>query len=134
MTSPHTPFLYTSLVYEWLDTSLDYGISEADFWNSTIAELNRLIASKDRVHKRQLQERASMDYTLAQMIGRAIGITIGGDKKPFPKAYEFYPTVFDREEMERQEREKRLESSVSVFKRFADSVNQKFNKEVAKIE
>lgn len=73
-----------------------------------------------------------MDYTLAQMIGKAIGITIGGDKKPFPKPYEWYPTLYDREAIERQIMEKRLESSVSVFKRFADSVNQKFNKEVAK--
>lgn len=73
-----------------------------------------------------------MDYTLAQMIGKAIGITIGGDKKPFPKPYEWYPSVFDRKEIEKQELEKRYESSVSVFKRFADSVNQKFNKEGAK--
>lgn len=70
-----------------------------------------------------------MDYTLAQMIAKGIGITIGGDKKPFPKAYEWYPSVFDREQIEKQEREKRLETAVSVFKRFADSVNQKFNKE-----
>ena len=70
-----------------------------------------------------------MDYTLAQMIAKGIGITIGGDKKPFPKAYEWYPSVFDRAQIEKQEREKKLEIAASVFKRFADSVNQKFNKE-----
>jgi hypothetical protein len=35
--------LFSTIVYKWLDDSLDWGIPEKDFWEMTLAELIRLI-------------------------------------------------------------------------------------------
>ena len=58
---PPSPFLFSNYIYKWLDNALDYGISEHDFWDMTIAELTRAIASKKRIQKQQAQEKASFD-------------------------------------------------------------------------
>lgn len=46
-----SPKLFSDYIYNWLDNALDYGITEFDFWNMTLAELERAIESKRRVKK-----------------------------------------------------------------------------------
>jgi hypothetical protein len=98
----------------------------------TIGELKRAISSKIRVKKIEARERASFDYTLAQTIGRACGMAFGTVKGEFPDIAGIYPTLFDSEEIKRKKQEKQAELSALRFKQFAESFNQKFNKEVAK--
>lgn len=96
----------------------------------TLAELTRLIDSKRRIQKREAQEKASSDYILADMIGRSIARMTSSANK-FPHISQFYPNLFDTEEMEAQAQKKRDELSVLRFKQFAQSYNKKF-KEVGK--
>lgn len=116
-----------------LITSLDYGITEFDFWEMTPAEVERAVQSKIKVKKIEAQERASYDYTLAGLIVKGVSITLGS-KASFPELYEAYPGVFDdlikeqEEEMTRQ----RMSLSALRFKKFAQSYNSNFNKEVPK--
>ena len=98
----------------------------------TIGELTRAVRSKIRVRKAEAREKASYDYTLAQMIGRACGIAFGSIKSEFPEIAGVYPTLFDSEEMKQKKQEKQAELSALRFKQFAESFNQRFNKEVAK--
>jgi hypothetical protein len=112
-----------------LNNALDYGITETDFWNMTFAELDRLVASKKRMEKFRAQERATYDYILASLIGRAF--SAGMDSKAqFPEIHEVYPSLFDPKEREEQKQEQRNQLSALRFKQFAKSYNQKY-KEVA---
>ena len=66
MESP-TPFFFLDVVMRWLESSLDYGITENEFWEMTLAELIRAIESKKRIHKEQLREKAVQDYILGDL-------------------------------------------------------------------
>lgn len=98
----------------------------------TIIELKRAINSKLRVKKIEAREKATYDYTLAQIIGRACGMAFGTVKTEFPEIASVYPTLFDSEEIKQRKQEKQAELSALRFKQFAESFNQRFNKEVAK--
>lgn len=95
----------------------------------TITELKRAISSKLRVKKIEAREKASYDYTLAQIVGRACGMAFGTIKSEFPDISSVYPTLFDSEEIKQRKQEKQAELSALRFKQFAESFNQKFNKE-----
>ena len=127
--SPQPPFFYSNHIYKMLNNALDYGISEAEFWEMTFAELDRLVDSKKRMEKYRAQERATYDYILAAMIGRAFAAGMDSKTK-FPEIYEAYPSLFDKEERENQKREQSNQLSALRFKQFAQSYNKKY-KEVA---
>lgn len=126
---PPSPFLFSNYIYKWLDNALDYGISEYDFWNMTIAELTRAIASKKRTQKQQAQEKASFDYILADLIGRSIS-RLYSSSVTVPEIAEVYPSLFDSKEIEEKKQEKRDELSILRFKQFAQTFNKNFEKEV----
>jgi hypothetical protein len=112
-----------------LDNALDWGISEEQFWNMTIGELDRFLDSKRRQEEHRLKERATMDYTLALLIGRAFR---GSDEEnPFPDLYEVYPKLFLEELTQQEEKKRQLQDELSAirFIQFAESFNSKFDKE-----
>lgn len=127
--SPQTPFLYSNHIYKMLDNALDWGISEHDFWDMTFAELDRLVASKQRMEKHRAKEKATYDYILASMIGRAFAAGMDS-KAQFPEIHEVYPSLFDAKQKEIQKREQSDQLSALRFKQFAQSYNSRF-KEVA---
>lgn len=106
-----------------LDNALDLGISEAEFWSMTFAELDRVAKSKERMRQIQLKEKAVFDYTLGILFGRAMG----GD---YPDIADAYPFIFNKAEQEQKEQERLMELSVIRFKQFANYHNDNF-KEVA---
>ena len=62
----------------------------------TIAELDRAVASKNRLKKIEEKERASFDYILASMIARGVqGAIVGGDG--IPEINEVYSGLFDED-------------------------------------
>lgn len=123
--SNHSPKLLSDLVYKWLDSALDYGISEQDFWNMTISELERAFASKRRMRKYEAQERASYDYILADLIGRSVARVYNSNNK-LPDIHEVYPTLFEQQKIEDERAAKRDELSALRFKQFAQSFNKRF--------
>lgn len=117
--------MFSDNIYNWLDNALDYGISEADFWYMTLAELERAIDSRKRAQKIAAQERASFDYTLAELIGRSVG-RIYSSSSSYPNIAEVYPTLFDTKEVEEQQAIKRDELSAMRFKQFAAAFNKNY--------
>jgi hypothetical protein len=116
-----------------LENALDFGVLEKDFWEMTLAELDRLLESKQRVEKARLKEKATYDYILAALVGRAV--VAGMDSKVgYPKLEEVYPSLFDNDidKQEREAKEQELKNNLSAlrFKQFANFHNAKF-KEVA---
>lgn len=124
--------MFTSIVFKWLDVSLDYGISENDFWSMTIAELVRAVNSKKRTTLEQARERAAYDYILADLIGRSIA-RIYDSANNLPSIHEAYPSLYSQEEVEEKKQEKQAELSALRFRQFANSYNKKY-KEVANKE
>lgn len=112
-----------------LDNALDCGISEVEFWSMTIGELDRVLKSKQRRDQARAKEKAMFDYTLAILVGRAVS---GGDEQhPFPELYDAYPGVFAEEIEANQKTLQEQHDNLSAlrFIQFAESFNQKFNKE-----
>lgn len=126
-----SPKLFSDYIFNWLETALDFGITEFEFWEMTLAELERAIESKRRVKKIEAQEKASFDYILADLIGRSVGRIYSSSTK-IPEISEVYPSLFDSKDIEEKKQEQKAELSVLRFKQFANSYNNKFNKEVAK--
>lgn len=119
-------------IYLLLDSALDFGISEFDYWEMTIAEVNRQIQSRNRVRKIEAQEKATYDYILANLIIKGVSISLGG-KGAFPQITEAYPNIFDDVEKEREAKIQEQKTNISVlrFKQFAQSHNNKMkNREV----
>lgn len=114
---------------KWLDNALDYGISELDFWNMTLAELTRAIDSKKRVQQQEAREKACYDYILADLIGRSVGRLYSSSGK-LPELHEAYPGIFDIQEIEEKKQAQQAELSAIRFKQFAKFHNDRF-KEVA---
>lgn len=121
---------YVSLL---LDNALDSGLKELEFWEMTPAEVNRAIASSNRIAKAELKERATFDYIQANLIIKGFSIVMGG-KGGYPSIHEAYPSVF--EDMIREEEEKiqkkKDELSALRFRQFAEFYNTKNKKEVSK--
>ena len=91
----------------------------------TLAELTRAIESKKRVQKQEAQEKASMDYILADLIGRSIGRLYSSSAR-LPEISEAYPALFDNPQVEEIKSAKKTELSVLRFKQFAEIHNNKF--------
>lgn len=98
----------------------------------TPGEVVRYAESRTRVRKLEAQEKATYDYILANLIVKGVGLTLGS-KGSFPSIEEAYPTLFQEEvkEVEERNKEQRMSLSALRFKQFAQSYNKKFkDKEV----
>ena len=116
--------MYADFIYEWLDTCLDYGMSEQVFWESTIAEIERFTKSKARCVKREAKEKAIYVYNLAQLIGCSFSKTISSEAK-FPTIEEAFPTLFE-EKKPKVTTEKQVDISALRFIQFAKQFNSKY--------
>lgn len=105
------------------------GITEKEFWEMTLAELERALDSKRRVYKQQCQDRAFFDYKLADLVGRSISRNYHSANK-MPDIYDYYPNIFDRETVEDQRAEQQAELSALRFRLFTQSFNKRFKQEV----
>lgn len=113
------------MVYKWLESALDMGLTEKEFWDMTMAELQRALASRKRVMMQEARQKANYDYILADLIGRSIGRIYSSSTK-LPDISTVYPSLFDSQEIEETRAAKKAELSALRFKQFADSYNKKF--------
>lgn len=91
----------------------------------TFSEINRAIASRNRLKRAEAQEKASYDYLLADLIGRSVA-RIHNSNATYPDIGEVYPTLFDSEAIKQQKAEQQAKLSALRFKQFAQSYNKRF--------
>lgn len=120
-------------IEKWLQSALDYGINEHDFWLMTIGEFKRLINSKVRIIEVQDKKQATFDYILADLIGRSVARLYGSSNK-MPTMSEAYPSLFTKEVEEEAIQARRDEVSAIRFKSFANSFNKNFSEGVKQSE
>lgn len=106
-----------------MNNALDAGLSEFDFWNMTLAEINRYVEAQERIRKREAKERATFDYIHAMLVGRAFSVS---KDNPYPEIYEVYPELFDGQSKEEKKQEQRTQLSALRFRQFALSHNKKY--------
>lgn len=106
--------------------ALDVGLEEEQYWEMTVAQVLRKIDSFNRVHKKQLREKAEMDWTLANLISIAVGRCLSSDVQ-MPQVEEVYPALFDTEETSKKRQEQATNLSVARFMEFAAKHNLKMN-------
>lgn len=112
-------------MFKWLESALDSGLTEREFWEMTLAEFDRFIDSRRRVQEREAKEKATYDYILGDLIGRSIA-RVYSSSNSYPEIYDAYPALFDREIIEEQRQERQNELSAQRFMAFAESFNKKF--------
>lgn len=83
--------------------------------------------SKRRTEKLRLQEKATFDYTLADLIGRSVS-RIQSSANKMPEICEVYPTLFDSKEVEEKKSQQKTKLSAMRFRQFATAFNKQFNK------
>ena len=69
------------------------GLNESDYWNMTIAEIQRWIEGATWRYK----SKAQFDYVLADLIGISTARVISKEAK-YPDIEDVYPSLFEREE------------------------------------
>lgn len=104
---------------------MDYGLTENEYWEMTLAEIIRYIESQKRKQLIQAREKASFDYIHAELVGRSIA-RIYSNSARYPAIEEAYPSLFSTEEIQQQKQDKKDELSVIRFKQFANSFNKRF--------
>lgn len=110
-----------------LESALDIGIAEKDFWEMTVAEVSRAIESDNRRYKIELKARATMDYALAGMIGAFVSNALSPNEAKIPSIEQIYPSLFE-EEVEK----KQNDINVARFMQYAAFHNLKYKQEVKK--
>lgn len=118
------PFLFSNIVYKWLEAALDSGIKEREYWEMTIAELMRAMESHKRQYIAAEKERAAHNYIMADLIGRSISRIYSSSAK-MPTLAEAYPSLFTAEEIAEKQQQKKTELSIMRFKQFANTFNSK---------
>lgn len=102
-----------------LQPAINLGLSEQDFWEMTVAEVERYVEGA----KWRLQSQASLDYTLANLINTGIASMFDESVK-MPDLEEAYPTLFDAEIAQKREQEKCIRESQNRFLVMAMAINQ----------
>ena len=108
--------------------ALDMGLSEWQFWDMTLGELDRYAESQVRVQKRKAQEKALADYRLADLIGYSIARIYSSEAK-YPEIYDVYPAVFDRERIEEAKQKEKNRKTAEWLTQFTKSFNKSGAKE-----
>lgn len=106
-----------------LETALDIGLTEFDFWNMTLAEFDRKLESYKRVQKREAQERAAADYRLADLMGYSMARLYSSSAK-YPEIYDVYPAIFDKTAIEEARVKEKSKKTNEWLMNFAASFNK----------
>lgn len=120
--------MFSDYMDDWLKDFLDMGITEWQFWDMTITELNNHAESYARVQKRKAKEKAFADYRLADLIGYSMA-RLYSKEATYPEIYDVYPAIFDREVIEEARQEEQNKRTYEWLKQFTDSFNNSKSKE-----
>lgn len=107
-----------------LPTVLDCGISIFDFWDMTYEEMRLVIDSFNRREKARVQEMASMNYQLGNLVGMSVA-RLFDEKAKYPTLFEAFPTLFDDLEIDTTPRQQDWRIMKDRLQQYATAHNTK---------
>jgi hypothetical protein len=110
---------------EWLDMALECGISEQEFWDSTLAEIERRLSSIKKIQDRNNKEKAYFIYSLSNLITISMA-RLYSKEATMPTLEECFPEFFNSEEIVQEKEEQQANISAIRFRMFADSFNKRY--------
>lgn len=90
----------------------------------TLAEVDRAIASRQRVIEVERKQQASFYYTLADLIGFSVARVHNSNNK-MPTISEVFPQFFSNEEEQKRIEKNRIEKFRAELEQFSKSHNMK---------
>ena len=111
---------------------LDTGRSPDSFWNLSVSEVIDCLESHGRMNRKKAQEQedivtvlAAMLYNQAEQTATMIGSIFTNEVKVLPLS-DYYPTLFDRPEIQERKQNAELSQYIADMKVFAERHNQRF--------
>ena len=95
------------------------GLLESQFWEMTVAEIERYMEG----YTWRLKAEAQLNYSLANLIGMSVGRLMSQDVE-FPTLAQAYPTLFEKEIEEERLAEEATNRSVNNFLARAMAINK----------
>lgn len=117
------------IAYQLLQPAINFGLSEAEFWDMTKAEIERYLEGAVW----RLKLKAQFDYSLADLMGASIARVFSGEAE-YPTLYQAYKNLFAEEAEEQMKEEAEAEAlmtkSQNNFLAFAMKHNARMKKGV----
>lgn len=123
-TTSDEPITFESQINELLVQCMSIGMTEEDFYNSTIKQINRYVESYNKQQENQLQEKAYFDYQLANLIGLSVARLLSKDAK-YPTFEKAYPFINKNAKAEVDE-DWEMEVQHNKLREWAEQINKKF--------
>ena len=117
------------IALQLLQPAINLGLSEADFWEMTKAEVERYLEGAVW----RMKVKAQFDYSLADLIGASIARLFDSNAQ-FPTLQQAYPNLYEEEVVPEAEKEEiATTNSINNFLAFAMEHNAKMRKGVETI-
>ena len=118
------PITFESQINELLVQCMSIGMTEEEFYGSTIKQVTRYIEAYQKQQENQLQEKAFFDYQLANLIGMSVARLLSKDAKypTFEKAYPF----INKDAKTEVDEEWEMEVQHNRLREWAEQINKKF--------
>ncbi len=117
------------IALQLLQPAINLGLSEADFWEMTKAEVERYLEGAVW----RMKVKAQFDYSLADLFGASIARLFDSNAE-FPTLYQAYPNLYEEEAIPEVEQEDiATTNSINNFLAFAMEHNAKMRKGVETI-
>jgi hypothetical protein len=103
------------------------GLPEREFWEMTVAEIERYVKGAEY----RMKVQAQMDYMLGNLIGISVARCVSKEAT-YPPIETVYPSLFEapsQEELEQKEEQQNITNSTNRFMEFAMKHNAKFRKD-----
>ncbi len=113
-------------IQELYPKALDCGISAADFWNMSVADIFDEMESYERRRIREFKQDMGKLFVLAESTAEHIGKYLNSDNKA-RKPWDFFPALFQEEkkEFEQEEKTRQLEIAKENRRAYADEVKRR---------
>lgn len=115
---------FESHITDLLEQCMSIGMTEQEFYNSTLSEVTRYVNAHRKQQEYQLQEKAYFDYQLGNLIGLSVARLMSKDAKypEFEKAYPFLSNTEPKQVDEAWE----MEVHHNKLLEWAEQLNRKY--------
>lgn len=105
-----------------LPLAIECGISHWDFWELSFGEISLLISVHNKKEKQRIQEQATFNYSLANLIYISVARLMDKNAK-YPPIEEAYPNLFDSVEVQPKQQDWRI--AKERLMKYAEAHNKK---------